>query len=201
LFHLSLPHGPLAKVTGAEEFWKNHLKTWSHQSLTERHHGPRDVRVSTELGDLEAFEKVRKNLQVAPQAMIQAAWVSVIQTIISPRLTIGLVTSGRAIDFEGAEKVIGPLFNTVPFHIDIASGAGMRHLIQQCHDFNMKMQDYQHTPLKDIQKWSSVKPGQSLFDTLFVFQRAEMEEENFARELWAEIEDDDDKNIADVSYS
>ncbi|PQE28760.1 hypothetical protein CJF32_00003978 [Rutstroemia sp. NJR-2017a WRK4] len=196
LFHSSLPHGPLAKVIGAEEFWKNHLKTWSHQLLTEKDNATNDVRVSMELENLKAFEKVRKNLQVAPQAMIQAAWVSVIQKIMSPRLTIGLVTSGRAMDFEGAEKVIGPLFNTVPFNVDIVSGTEMQKLIQQCHGFNMKMQDYQHTPLKDIQKWSSAKPGQSLFDTLFVFQRAEMEEESFAKELWVEIEDDDE-NIAD----
>ncbi|KAM3086261.1 hypothetical protein ACMFMG_000398 [Clarireedia jacksonii] len=196
LFHSSLSHGPLANVPGAEEFWKNNLKTWSHQPLTEKHEATGVVRVSTMLENLNAFERVRKNLQVAPQAMIQAAWASVIQNIISPHLTIGLVTSGRAIDFEEAEKVIGPLFNTVPFHIDIASGTGTQHLVQQCHDFNMRMQDYQHTPLKDIQKWNSAKPGQSLFDTLFVFQRPEMEEENFTKEVWMEIEGDDE-NPAD----
>jgi ferricrocin synthase len=68
-------------------------------------------------------------------------------------------------------------------------------LITRCHEFNMKMQDFQHTPLKEIQKWSPAKSGQLLFDTLFVFQRPESEDD-FAEGIWSQIEDEP---VADVS--
>ena len=58
------------------------------------------------------------------------------------------------------------------------------------------MQDFQHTPLRDIQKWSPAKPRQSLFDTLFVFQRPEAEDEDFAKDIWTEV---NGKQVADVS--
>jgi hypothetical protein len=50
--------------------------------------------------------------------------------------------------------------------------------------------------LKDIQKWSPAKPGQALFDTLFVFQRPEMEDEDFSKGIWTQ---DDGGLVADVS--
>jgi hypothetical protein len=120
--------------------------------------------------------------------VIQAAWFSVLQDLISPNLTIGMVASGRAIDFEEAGEVIGPLFNTVPFHVKIESGTTAVSLISKCHEFNMKMQDFQHTHLKDIQKWSPARPGQPLFDTLFVFQRPGDEDDNFAEGIWTQVD-------------
>jgi hypothetical protein len=99
-----------------------------------------------------------------------------------------MVASGRAIDFEEAGEVIGPLFNTVPFHVKIESGTTAVSLISKCHEFNMKMQDFQHTHLKDIQKWSPARPGQPLFDTLFVFQRPGVEDDNFAEGIWTQVD-------------
>jgi hypothetical protein len=153
--------------------------------------------VSSVIENLDSFDTLRKKLGVTPQAVIQAVWISVLQIILSSSLTIGIVVSGRAIDFEGADKVIGPLFNTVPFHVKIESCTTSATLIAKCHDYNMKMQDFQHTPLKDIQKWSPSKPGQALFDTLFVFQRREAEDEDFADGVWTQS---DSEQIADVSF-
>jgi amino acid adenylation domain-containing protein len=195
-FTSSLPYGPLAEVPGAQEFWSSHLEDWSSQLSPALSDSTDDVVATTIIDSLFGFEGLRTQLGVTPQAVIQAVWLSVLQTLISSSLTIGIVTSGRAIDFEGAEKVIGPLFNTVPFHVKIESGEIIASLISKCHKFNMQMQDFQHTPLRDIQKWSPAKPRQSLFDTLFVFQRPEAEDEDFAKDIWTEV---NGKQVADVS--
>jgi len=193
-FHSSLAYGPLAKIPKAKEFWADHLNNWSYHPMAERIDSTEVIVTRRILKDLKSFEIVRKSLAVTPQAMIQAAWVSILQSIISPHLTLGIVMSGRAIDFEGADKIFGPLFNTIPFQINVASGTSMSSLVRQCHDFNMEMQDFQHTPLKDIQKWSPAKMGQSLFDTLFVFQRPEFNK-TFAEDVWTQM---DDEHTADV---
>ncbi|KAH7411145.1 peptide synthetase [Cadophora sp. MPI-SDFR-AT-0126] len=189
-FTSSLPYGPLAKVPGAKEFWISHLSDWASSQLRDDLESTNDIVATSTLDNLTGFDYLRKRLGVTPQAIVQAAWISVLQTIASPNLTIGIVTSGRAIDFEGADKVIGPLFNTVPFHISIQPGTKSFELITECHDFNMQMQDFQHTPLKDIQRWSAAKPGQSLVDTLFVFQRPEEEDQDFAKGVWRKVRDE-----------
>ncbi|KAH6676468.1 peptide synthetase [Halenospora varia] len=193
-FQASLQYGPLARVPGERQFWTEHLKDWSYQPLQAVSEAQQDVSAMKTLREIQGLERLRKSLGVTPQAVIQAAWLSVLSTTASPDITLGMVTSGRAIDFEGAEKIIGPLFNTVPFHSRLESGMSFADLISKCHRFNMEMQDFQHTPLKDIQKWSPAKPGQALFETLFVFQRPELGEEDFASGLWTQV---DDEPVAD----
>ncbi|CZT45394.1 related to non-ribosomal peptide synthetase [Rhynchosporium secalis] len=197
LFTSSLPYGPLAHTPGARAFWTSHLNDWSSSQMPDSLESTIDI-VAKRAVNLSDFDDVRKKLGVTPQALVQAAWVSTLQTLTSSNLTIGIVTSGRAIDFDDADKVIGPLFNTIPFHIKLGPGAKSCELVTKCHDFNMQMQDFQHTPLKNIQKWSSAKPGQSLFDTLFVFQRPEVEDVDFAKGVWRET---GDEIVADYSLA
>lgn len=185
-----LPYGPLAQVPHAKEFWALHFKDWvsspvpSHPGLETS----ADIVATSTVTSLPGFETLQKQLSVTPQALVQAAWLSVLQTVTqSANLTIGIVTSGRAIDFEGADRVIGPLFNTVPFHATIEPGTSAGALISKCHDFNMQMQDFQHSALKDIQKWSGARPGQQLFDTLFVFQRPSVHEVEFGEGVWSQV--------------
>lgn len=197
-FHSSLAYGPLASVAGAQEFWTKHLQNWRHMEIPLKSvDAEMNVSATHTVRNLDGLEAFRKQFGTTQQAIIQAAWMAVLQAIASPDLTVGMVISGRAIDFEGAEKVIGPLFNTVPFHSKIEPGMTAASLISICHKFNMQMQDFQHTPLKDIQKWASAKPGLSLFDTLFVFQRPEANTELFANEIWSQV---DNGPIADVSW-
>lgn len=187
-FHSSLPHGPLRVVPGAENFWKSHLKTWSPHSLSHAHFDEGDFTRSRFL-KVPNFEDARKALSVAPQAIIQAAWMAALQMVIPKNLTtIGVVTSGRAIDFGHINKVAGPLFNTVPFHLPIEDGSQVSAIIKECHNINMKMQDFQHTPLKDIKKWVSHRTSGSLFDTLFVFQRPDSKEERFLNGIGRKVQ-------------
>lgn len=187
-FPSSLPHGPLAQAPGAQNFWTEHLKGWSPHPIPLVSESATDIVATSVLDNMSGFEDLRKQLGVTHQAIVQAGWISVLHNLTSPDLTVGMVTSGRAIDFEGADKVIGPLFNTVPFRIKIEPGKTFADLILSCHNLNIKMQDFQHTPLKDIQKWSPAKPGQALFNTLFVFQRPEAEHERFAEALWTQVD-------------
>lgn len=195
-FMSSLPYGPLAKVSNADKFWRAHLDTWTYQPMPQTSNSSEDVVLTSVIDNLTGFEGLRKKLGVTPQAIVQAAWVSVLQSILSSNFTIGIVTSGRSIDYEDADMIIGPLFNTVPFHIEIDPGISSATIVSKCHKYNMQIQDFQHTPLKDIQKWGPSKPGQPLFDTLFVFQRPEAEDEAFARNIWIQVESG---QIADVS--
>ena len=196
-FHSSLAHGPLVKMPGAKEFWTKHLEHWSYHPITTKSDVSESVVATRTSYCLDGFEKLRKQLEVAPQAVIQAAWLSVLQSLTSSSLTIGVITSGRAIEFQDAEKIVGPIFNTVPFNVHIEPGMTAASLISTCHEFNMQMQDFQHTPLKDIQKWNSAAaPGQQIFDTLFVFQREEVDENNYAQGVWKQ---EDSGQAADVS--
>lgn len=197
-FTSCLPCGPLATVSGAEEFWCSHLKNLAVYSLPNEVHYSNDWTMSNSAINIEKFDNFRKKIGAAPQAIIQACWVAVLSSIISSNITIGIIISGRSIDFRDVDLIVGPLFNTVPFNIQIRPEMTLEDLILICQDFNMKMLDFQHTALKDIQKWVSKKRIKSdIFQTLFNFQRQDTDNDKFYGDFWREISA---KNpISDVS--
>ncbi|KFY15223.1 hypothetical protein V492_02161 [Pseudogymnoascus sp. VKM F-4246] len=185
-FMSSLPHGPLATIEGSEAFWKSALDTAEFNPLPLLENPQEsDVSVSRRVQDLGHLETLRQSLGVTYQAILQAAWVSAFRAKFpAPQApTFGNVVSGRAIDFSGAEEVVGPLLNTLAFHVDVAEGMAWKELIQACHKFNVGVMQYQHEALKDVQRWCG--GGRELFDSLFVFQR---EEDGLGEGLWKELD-------------
>ncbi|KAH7041934.1 hypothetical protein B0J12DRAFT_762382 [Macrophomina phaseolina] len=184
-----LPYGPLKSSPEAQSFWVSHLssaQTCLMPSLVETSQD-KDVTINVSLEGLDAFESVKRKLDVTHQALVQASWASILQKHFAGAVTLGMVVSGRSIDFEGAENTIGPMFNTIPFHLRFGKDDRWAQVVRRCHDFNTSALPHQHTPLRDIMKWCKRVPSQPLFDTLFVFQK-ELEDGEPDKLLWTLLE-------------
>ncbi|KAF5617072.1 hypothetical protein F52700_12714 [Fusarium sp. NRRL 52700] len=179
----SLSYGPLAKYDGCRGFWEKNLQDWTPVSIQARGDGEPDAIVVTgrEISTA-SLEAIRSSQNVTLQAVVLALWTSVLQKFTQQQPTIGIVISGRAIDLPGIENTIGPLFNTVPFYCRAIHHESWKSLLRRCHDFNASVLDFQHVPLKDIQKWCS--KGKALFDSLFTFQIEEATVANESRLLF-----------------
>ncbi|KAF2748011.1 nonribosomal peptide synthetase-like protein 2 [Sporormia fimetaria CBS 119925] len=197
-FQDSLAHGPLRTQLGAQDFWKLHLVHAStrllHPSIKTMGNGT--ISVSRTLEKIEGFETVRRKLHVTHQAVVQACWATVLHSYLGGSVILGVVASGRSIDFEGAERVIGPLFNTLPYQHTLRRRESWASIIEKVHDFNVAAQTFQHTPLRDIMKWVGRSPGEPLFDNLFVYQIADEDQEWAKNDVW-QLEDDE----PDADYS
>ncbi|KPM38002.1 Hydroxamate-type ferrichrome siderophore peptide synthetase [Neonectria ditissima] len=165
----ALSHGPLLRHVSCRKFWEEHLQGWSFAPVLQL--GQETERTSvTAVREISAkiLEPVRSSQNVTLQAVSLALWTATLQNYLASRATIGVIVSGRAIELDNIEHTIGPLFNTVPFHSKPLQKQTWSSLIRQCHDFNTAVLDFQHVPLKNIQKWCS--SGKALFDNLFAFQ-------------------------------
>jgi amino acid adenylation domain-containing protein len=191
-FLSALPHGPLRIVKGAKTFWQEHLsQDTSHssaQSLADSNSKP--VKVTRTIQDLTALEPTRRKLNVTAQAIAQACWLHVLQEYITAVKTIGIVVSGRSINLGDAERIVGPMFNTIPYRNRPQQSDSWASTIKRVHDFNVAAHPYQHTPLRDIMKWCKVDRTRPLFDSLFVFQVAQADNAWAKTEFW-EISDGD----------
>ncbi|KAJ9649489.1 hypothetical protein H2199_000264 [Coniosporium tulheliwenetii] len=169
-----LPYGPLRETGSAREFWTNHLSNARPRPMPclAPHAGDDDTSVVVELQNLDRLETVRRRLNATLQALIQACWAAILQHYFAGDVTFGMVVSGRSIDFEGVEQVIGPLFNTVPFHLRFTAQDTWSSIVRRCHDLNLEALPFQHTALRDIMKWCKRTSDHPFFDTLFVFQKA-----------------------------
>ncbi|KAF5981755.1 hypothetical protein FCOIX_4096 [Fusarium coicis] len=165
----ALSYGPLAKHDNCRGFWEKQLEGWTSVSIQAHGDGEPDaVAVAEREMSTASLEAIRSSQNVTLQAVVMALWTSVLQKFTQQQPTVGVVVSGRAIDLSGVENTIGPLFNTVPFYCRAIHHESWQSLLRRCHDFNASVLDFQHVPLKDIQKWCS--KGKALFDSLFTFQ-------------------------------
>ncbi|KAF2281534.1 nonribosomal peptide synthetase-like protein 2 [Westerdykella ornata] len=184
-FLSALPYGPLRNCTGAREFWKGRIRPeMSRRLTTENSSSGSAAMVHRQIGSLKGFQRVRRRLQVTPQAVLQACWATVLHTHLKGTPTLGVVTSGRSIDFEGAERIIGPMFNTLPYQHEVGPKETWASIIKRTHEFNVAAHPYQHTPLRDIMKWVNRKSDQPLFDNLFVYQVSQDGKEWAKNDLW-----------------
>jgi amino acid adenylation domain-containing protein len=191
-FHEALAHGPLRVVDDAKDFWQAHLSnvTPSHMPTITDEPEKESIIITRELHTMTTFDSVRRQLNVTAQAIAQACWLSVLQEHVKSAITTGMVVSGRSIDLEGADHIVGPMFNTVPYHHRIERSESWASIIKRVHNFNVAAHPYQHTPLRDIMKWCKRSSGQPLFDILFVYQVAQKDAEWAKNDAWEMLDGD-----------
>ena len=192
-FHEALPHGPLRVVESAKQFWKNHLKDLTLRSLPSITQEPRQgtLVVTRDLESISAYDATRRKLNVTAQAIAQACWMHVLQEYVQIPITMGVVVSGRSLELEHADHVLGPMFNTIPYQHHTQAGDTWASVIAKVHDFNTAALPYQHTPLRHIMKWCKRSSNQPLFDTLFVYQAAQTDKDRWMRNaLWQLLDGD-----------
>ena len=166
----ALPHGPLCEIPEAKEFWQQQMLP--HVSLDlEAPPKPRMICVKGSIPKSKELYYRRNALKVTEAAMFHACWLLTLFQCFEVHPTHGLIVSGRAIDLEEAEAVIGPMFNTLPCYINTTDLSTLEDLVSSCHNFNTSVIPFQHTPLRDVMKWQQRSASDPLFDSLFVFQR------------------------------
>lgn len=195
----ALAVGPLCDVEGAREFWSQRFLNFSYRSNLPLH-GSRSTATTFATLDVShlKLDESRRCYNTTHQSLIQAAWVLVLRKFFPSEIGFGMVVAGRSIDYEDIDQVIGPLFNTIPFHIDIENDKSWASVIRSCHDFNTAAIPYQHSSLRDIMRWCQRSPRRSLFETLFVFQREAISNPTTVYPLWEQV---DTTPQADVSLS
>ena len=195
-FHDVLPHGPMREIDGAQSFWTQHLSSVKPSQLKTLVERPSrsDCLTTVDIGRLGKFDAVRQSLGVTEQALFQACWAYVLLPHLGSNVTFGNIISGRSFDLKGVDRVIGPLFNTIPFGLQLQKDDTWNSVIQKCHQFNVSALPYQHTPLRDILKWCKCDKEHPLFEVLFVFQKETLQPEAsrniFRRELETEFRAD-----------
>ncbi|EME77241.1 uncharacterized protein MYCFIDRAFT_83197 [Pseudocercospora fijiensis CIRAD86] len=174
-FHEAIAYGPLCRRKDAKPFWQMRMQDFHYSPLPTLCDQPleQDIHVRKALPFLEELETVRRDIGVSHQAMLQAAFTIALHQTAPHTQSYGVVLSGRSIPLEKAELIIGPMFNTIPFAVELQSTDTWRQYIQRCHHANSICLPFQHTPLREIRKHCGRNPADPMFDVLFVFQRPE----------------------------
>ena len=161
----------------AEAFWREMLRDFSeptplagaaHAAVGSAGFAEKSWRLSE--ANTKALAEFCQADDLTMSTLVQAAWGMVL-AIYAGRddVVFGVTRSGRRTGMPGAEEIVGVLINTLPFRVRLDPEARLGDWLKTLRADQKSMHEFEHTPLVDIQTWSQVPPGSSLFDSIIVF--------------------------------
>lgn len=167
-------------ATAAEAYWRNSLAGFRTPTNLEAMrvpaaetqpaagHATHALALSSDsTGKLHALCD-RTSLRIS--AIIEAAWSLVLAAFSGQDdVVYGVTRACRRSSVDGADRILGLFINTVPIRVRLLPDFPVLELCRQLRQQQIDLRQFEHTPLVDILRASEVSRGQSLFDSIIVF--------------------------------
>ncbi|MEU8529900.1 non-ribosomal peptide synthase/polyketide synthase, partial [Streptomyces sp. NPDC048629] len=126
------------------------------------------ARTTAESGGLADFAR-RHRLTL--NTVVQGAWALVLALYSgTDDVVFGVTSSGRGGQVEGMDSMVGLLINTTPTRIRVDREQPVVDWLVGLQDEQVRARQYEQVPLVAIAECSELPTGQSLFNSLFVFE-------------------------------
>jgi amino acid adenylation domain-containing protein/non-ribosomal peptide synthase protein (TIGR01720 family) len=184
-------------LSQAETFWRETLQGFSKPTPigaayvtpdeAQARQGYDEVRAELSASTTEGLQALARNQQLTLNSIVQGAWAWVLsQYSDEPDVLFGVTVSGRPAELQGVESMIGMFINTLPVRTRIESGERTVDWLKRLQQQQSEMRQYEYAPLVQVQGWSGVPQGVSMFESLFVFENYPIEAT--AREQQSKLE-------------
>lgn len=162
----------------AEDFWRRELRGFTSPTPLPGDHGlearreerlqDQWIRISRETTD--ELDALARNTQVTMSVLIQGVWALILSRYSGQEdVVFGMTVSGRSAPLPEIESMIGLFINTLPVRAQISGAETVRAFLKRLQSQQAKALEYEYSPLMDVQSWSEIPRGTSLFDSTISF--------------------------------
>lgn len=165
--------------SAAEKFWREYLRGIDEPTrLPERatHHADDrapygERRLDLPAATLRALEHLARSQRVTLNTVIQGAWALLLARYSDAcDVLFGVTVSGRPAELTAGDTILGVFINTMPLRVRITPIECLGEWLRKIQELNVELRRYEASPLVQIQGWSDIPRGTSLFDSVLVFQ-------------------------------
>ncbi|HEX6292587.1 MAG TPA: amino acid adenylation domain-containing protein [Herpetosiphonaceae bacterium] len=178
----------------AEEFWRDTLRgfrTPTPLGIDTPVPAPIDESTRyTEQSLVFSLESTAALLEAARQhhltlsTIVQGAWALLLSRYSGESdIVYGVTVSGRSPKLAGSDAMIGVFINTLPLRVQIQPAAALATWLEQIQGHLAELRQYEHSPLLDVQQWSDLPRGTSLFESIVVIENFPFESAERNRSL------------------
>jgi amino acid adenylation domain-containing protein len=108
---------------------------------------------------------------VTVSTLINAAWAILISKYSgSNEVIFGVTVSGRPTELSGFEQMVGLFINTLPLHLKCEPDKLVGTWLKELSDRILSISEHSYSSLVDIQGWSNINRGESLFESIVVYE-------------------------------
>ncbi len=166
----------------AESFWQHSLQGFSaptplgidRLSTTtvpggEQQYEEQVFQLSTAM--TQALQELAREHHLTLNTLLQGAWAMLLSHYSGQDdIIFGTTVSGRPAVIDGVESMVGLFINTLPVRVRFTAEDRVLPWLHQLQHLQSEMRQYEYSPLVQVQGWSEVPHGTSLFESLFVFE-------------------------------
>jgi amino acid adenylation domain-containing protein len=187
-------------MTQAESFWRQTLKGFtaptplnisapsSAGTQSDEDYTNCEIRLSPTV--TAALNAMAREHQLTFNAIVQGAWALLLSHYSGERdVVFGATVSGRPSDLAGIESMVGLFINTLPVRAQVRPEATIVEWLKDLQVQQSEARQYEYSPLVQIQGWSDVPRGRSLFETLLVFENYPLEEAAQGQDMTLKVSD------------
>ncbi|MEW6738061.1 MAG: condensation domain-containing protein, partial [Acidobacteriota bacterium] len=119
----------------------------------------------------EELQTLTRKCQLTLNTLVQGVWALILSRYSGQTdILFGVTVSGRPAELPGVETRVGLFINTLPLRIQVSETEQVVSWLKQLQEQQVEMRQYEYTPLIQIQNWSQLPKGQSLFESIFIFE-------------------------------
>jgi hypothetical protein len=170
-------------MDGAEAFWRAGLAGFAiptplpletphdvpPEELKSLPYAEQELRLSK--AEVEVLIAAAKRRRLTVNTLAQGAWAVLLNRCTGDReVLFGATVSGRPAELPGSDAMVGLFINTLPVRVSIPSDTKLGDWLASLQEQNSLLRQYEWTPLSRIQRWSDVRRGRPLFDSIVVFE-------------------------------
>lgn len=170
-------------VEVAQTFWREYLRGFSTptplaydrlpEGLADQNEDAADHCVHLDAGTTAALVSLAQRHRLTPNTFVQGAWAILLSYYSGDQdILFGVTVAGRPTDLLGVESVLGLFINTLPLRVRVSPDRQILLWLKDLLAENIRLRQFEYSPLVQIQRCSEVPRGEALFHSLFVFENA-----------------------------
>lgn len=165
----------------AEAFWRRNLAGFTNptrlaldrttQKLPDREEGYDERCLSIPRDTTAALQALAQRNKLTLNSLAQGIWALLLSRYSGEQdVVFGVVVSGRPPDLQGLESMVGLFINTLPMRAKVQPETPILAWLKELQMLQVEMQQYEYSPLMQVQMWSDIPRGRPLFESIFAFE-------------------------------
>jgi len=165
----------------AQEFWQSTLAgistptrlSWQLETTELATNLPAYAEAELRLNTAEfaLLQKMAQSQRLTLNTIAQGAWALCLQKHgAGEDVVFGVTVSGRPPELAEVENMVGLFINTLPMQVQLNASVTVASWLENIQQHHVQMREYEYSKLTDIQKQIPLAAGESLFESILVFE-------------------------------
>lgn len=163
-------------LTQAEAFWRQAMKgftapTQLRISNTNSVTGCGEKSIKLSPATTATLQSLVRQHKLTLNTFLQGVWAILLNRYSGEEdVVFGATSAGRPPALDGSESMVGLFINTLPVRVQVSGEESLIPWLQKLKAQQVEAQQYEYSPLVQVQGWSEVPRNLPLFESILVFE-------------------------------